>query len=150
MSLLFAALFIAIGVGLYWGVRYWKTRQAGATAPQIALESPGAAAAEPNRPHPLQKFIEITGVRLVQNAKKATEARFLVVNHSPANIADMAGTVTLRARGTTETAGTMSFKLDSLGGFESKELTAPVETKLRVYELPDWQNLESEVRITAP
>jgi hypothetical protein len=33
---------------------------------------------------------------------------------------------------------------------ESKELTAPLTTKLKIYELPDWQNVTTDVQITAP
>jgi hypothetical protein len=151
MSILFAALFIAIGAGIYWGVRHWNARPTPAAAPQIRMEEPAASGARaPAPPNPYQKLIEVTGIRLVQNPKKAIEARFLIVNHSPANLSDMTVTVTLRARGASGAAGTISFKLPSLGGYESKELTAPVQTKLRVYELPDWQNLETELHVTTP
>jgi len=27
---------------------------------------------------------------------------------------------------------------------------APLSTKLKVYELPDWQNVSAEVQITSP
>jgi len=33
---------------------------------------------------------------------------------------------------------------------ESKELTAPLNTKKKIYELPDWQNVTTDVQITAP
>ena len=150
MSLVFAALFIVLGLGLYWGVRYWKNRPATAPA-TLAFENPPAAG-ESAKPNTLQRFIQITGVRLTQNEKKATEARFLVVNHSPADVADLSGTVTLRARGADpgSSAGTFSFKSISLGPYEAKEVIAPVDTRLRVYELPDWQNLATELRITSP
>jgi len=29
-------------------------------------------------------------------------------------------------------------------------VTTLVETKLKVYELPDWQNLDHQVQITSP
>jgi hypothetical protein len=150
MSLLFAALFIVLGLGLYWGVRYWKNRPAAAPA-TLAFENPPAAG-QSAKPNALQRFIQVTGVRLTQNAKKATEARFLVVNQSPADVADLSGTVTLRARGADpgSSVGTFSFKSISLGPYEAKEVIAPVETRLRVYELPDWQNLAPELTITSP
>ena len=153
MSLLFAAVFIAAGAGIYWGVRYWKSRPA-ATAASAPFENPAPAGAAAARPNALQKFIEITGVRLVQNAKKATEARFLIVNHSPAEVADLSGTVTLRAHGSaagsTSNTGTFSFKSISLGPYEAKESSAVVNTTLRVYELPDWQNVIADLTITSP
>jgi hypothetical protein len=152
MSLGFAAAFIALGAGVYWGVRNWKARPAGQGP--ITLENPKSAAAPPETPKErmLERLIEVTGVRLTQNAKKATEARALVVNHSPASIADLAGTVTLRPRGdrTAAPSGTFSFKVPSLGPYESKEVTAVLDTKLRIYELPDWQNMDAELRITSP
>jgi hypothetical protein len=38
----------------------------------------------------------------------------------------------------------------SLGPYESKEMSGALSTKLRVYELPDWQNLTAEIQITSP
>ena len=79
--------------------------------------------------------------------------RFLVVNHSSAEIADLAGAVTVWARtqkSEEERVGTFSFKLPSLGPNESRDMTAVLDTKLKVYELPDWQNLTSEVQVTSP
>lgn len=153
MSLLFAAVFIAAGAGIYWGVGYWKSRPA-ATAASAPFETPASAGAAAAKPNALQKFVEVTGVRLVQNAKKATEAKFLIVNHSPAEVADLSGTVTLRAHGAapgpTSNTGTFSFKSISLGPYEAKEASALLDTKLRVYELPDWQNVIADLTITSP
>jgi hypothetical protein len=152
MSVLFAFLFIAVGVGIYWGVGYFRNRsqQPAATA---SFEAPAAPKADPTKPNPLQRFIEVTGLRLTQNAKKTTDARFVVVNHSSAEIADLAAVVTLRARSAKPedpAAGTFAFKVASLGPYDSTEITVPLDTTLRVYELPDWQNLEADVRITSP
>jgi hypothetical protein len=49
-----------------------------------------------------------------------------------------------------EAVGTFSFKVPSLGAYESRELSGVLNTKLRVYELPDWQNLVAEIQITSP
>jgi hypothetical protein len=149
LSILFALGFMALGVGSYWGVNYMRGRNA---APRPAPEAPAAAGA-PAKPHPLQQYIEVTGVRFVQDEKKRTEARFLVVNHSPDDIMDLGGTVTILGRtqkAGEEQVGTFSFKAPSLGPWQSREFVAPIETRLRVYELPDWQNLIAQVVITAP
>jgi hypothetical protein len=74
------------------------------------------------------------------------------VNHSEADISGLAGNVTIwgRTQKSEEDAqGTFSFSTN-LGPFEAKELTAPINTKLRIYELPDWQNVTTDVQITAP
>jgi hypothetical protein len=107
----------------------------------------------PAKPHPLQKYVEVTGIRFVQASNKDTQARFVVVNHSGADISDLAGTVNIwgrTAKSEEEAAGNFSFKVPTLGPYESKEVTAPVVTKLKVYELPDWQNVSTEVQITSP
>ena len=33
---------------------------------------------------------------------------------------------------------------------DSHELTQPLKTKLKIYELPDWQNATADVQITSP
>jgi hypothetical protein len=102
---------------------------------------------------PLLRQIEIGGVRLTQNNAGKTEVRFLVINHSGAEIAGLGGTVVLQARTSKrdeEPIGAFSFKIPLLGPYESKESSAIVDTKLKVYELPDWQNLDLRTQITSP
>jgi hypothetical protein len=111
------------------------------------------AAKTQTKPNPLQKYVEVSGIRFVENAQHKTEARFVVVNHSDADITDLAGTVNIwgrTAKSEEEAAGSFSFKMASLRPNESKEAVAPLSTKLKVYELPDWQNVSTEVQITAP
>ena len=79
--------------------------------------------------------------------------QFGVVNHSEADIGDITMTVNLRP--TTAKAGepamvTFSTKVPALGPEDLKEVSAEVPTKLRAYELPDWQFLKSDFQITEP
>jgi hypothetical protein len=152
LSILFALAFIGLGAGVYWTVQYFRNReQAPASAP-VAMETPGAGK-EKGRPHPMQKYIEVTGIRFLQDAKKQTQVRFLVVNHSPDDISGLAGNVTIWGRtqkSDEEPVGSFSFKAASLGPWEFKDFAAPMNTKLRVYELPDWQNVTAELQLTAP
>lgn len=147
MSILFALAFIGLGLGIYWLIGYYRDRGQGPAQPAVALETPG------KKTSPVQKYIEITGIRFLQNAKKQTEARFLVVNHSPDLIADIAGTVVVWGRtqkSDEESVGSFGFKLPTIGPWEAKELSAPMDTRLRVYELPDWQNVTAELQLTSP
>lgn len=153
LTILFALAFVGLGAGVYWTVDWLRNRDRtqAAAPPGIALENPAAKGKA--KPHPLQRYIEVAGVRFIQDAKKRTEARFVLVNHSPDQISDLAGTVMIWGRtqkSEEEAVGTFSFKVPTLGPWESRDLSAPVETKLRVYELPDWQNITAEVQITAP
>jgi len=112
-----------------------------------------APAKSPATPNPLQKYVEVSGIRFVETPQHETEARFVVINHSGADITDLAGTVNIlgrTAKSEEEAAGTFSFKMASLKPYESKEAVAPLTTKLKPYELPDWQNVSAEVQITSP
>ena len=145
----------AIGIGAVVGAIYWflqsNRAQTGAgPTPTAAVESP--AARPGGKVNPLQKYIEVSGVRFVTDAKKKTQARFVLINHSEADINGLAGNVTIwgRTKKSEEDAqGTFTF-VTNLGPFESKELTVPLNTKLKIYELPDWQNITADVQITAP
>ena len=120
-------------------------------APIAAVESP---AAKPGaKTNPLQKYIEVAGVRFVSDPKnQAPMVKFLLINHSPADINGLAGNVTMwgRTQKSEEDAqGSFSFSA-SIGPYESKELTVPLNTKRKIYELADWQNITTDVQITAP
>jgi hypothetical protein len=145
MTLLFTFAFVGLGAGIYWLVGYMH-----APKPSTTVESP--AAKPGTRTHPLQKYIEVSGVRFVENGKKQPEVRFLVTNHSPAEIDGLTANVTLWGRtqkSEEEAAGTFDFKAD-LKPWESKDLSTKLTSKLKIYELPDWQNVSTDVQITAP
>jgi len=147
MAMLFAAGFVGLGTGLYWLVG----SRGKPAAPTAAVESP---AAKPGaKTNPIQKFIEVSGVRFTEEGrKKVLSVKYLVINHSGAEITGLAGNVTVWGRtqkSEEDAAGTFSFQT-TLGPYESKELTSPLNTKLKVYELPDWQNVSTDIQITAP
>jgi len=148
LAVLFALLLVCLGGAVIWFVhRSSAPQQASAAAPV-----PPPSAATLAKESELQKYIEVAGIRFTETPKQTTDARFLVINHSGADISDLSGTVNIwgRAGKTEEAAGSFSFHLPSLGPYESKEVTAPVTTKLRVYELPDWQFITTQVQITSP
>ena len=153
MSILFTLAFAGIVAGAYFVIEYMKkgkaTANESAAASPVKLETPTAAGAKRN---PLQKYLEVVGIRLTQNKAKKTEVRFIVVNHSAAEIADLSATVRMVARTPKqgeEPIGSFSFKLPSLGPYDSKELTTILDTKMQVYELPDWQYLREDLEITS-
>lgn len=145
MTLLFAFAFLGLGAGIYWLVGFAK-----GSKPTVTVES---AAAKPGaKVNAIQKYIEVSSVRFIENAKKQTEVRFVVTNHSPAEISGLAGNVTVWGRTRTseeDAAGTFTFSTN-LGPWESKELSAPLASKLKIYELPDWQNVSTDIQITSP
>jgi len=148
LAVLFAFAFVGVGAGAYWAINYFRGGTEAASTPVANVPAKGQATK-----NPLQKYVEVSGIRFVETPQHETEARFVVVNHSGADITDLAGTVNIwgrTAKSEEEAAGTFSFKLASLKPYESKEAVAPLSSKLKVYELPDWQNVSAEVQITAP
>jgi hypothetical protein len=149
MTILFAGGFVAIGLVVYWAVSsHGKSSAAG---PGASVES---AAGKPAMVHPLQKFIEISGVRFQEDAKKKNVilATFVATNHSAADASGLAGKVTLWSnarRGADDAQGSFTFATD-LKGYASRELTVPLDTTKPAVELADWQYLIIDVQITAP
>src|SRR5579883_1907720 len=111
LTIVFALAFVGLVGGVYWLVGAMKGSPAGAAAKQpAATESP--AAKPGSSPSPYQKYIEISGIRFLENAKKKPEVRFVVTNHSGAAIDGLSGNVTIWARtrkSEEEAAGTFQF-----------------------------------------
>ena len=81
------------------------------------------------------------------------KVKFTAVNHSDAELPDM--TVKVRLFTNLSKPGDppiteFEAKIPSLGPEEVKDLDASAMTKLRLYELPDWQFLRADFDITAP
>ncbi len=149
LMILFALALVGIAFGITYGYEYFRNRK---QATSTGLD-PAANVARTKLSNPLQKVVEVVGIRLVQDAKRRPEARFVVVNHSPNTLDPLSATVTLWAstsRSEEDSVGTFTFKLPSLGPYSAKEVSAPLNTKLKFYELPDWQNATPEIEITSP
>jgi hypothetical protein len=101
---------------------------------------------------PLAKFVEVTGFRIVTSSadvNKKAEVQYLVVNHSDADISDANVFITLRsAKPGQAPLCRFSFKIPSLGPFEAKEMSSPIEKSPRALSLPDWQDVRAEVQIS--
>jgi hypothetical protein len=146
LTVVFVFAFFGIGAGIYWVVGYMR----GSSKPVVTVESPAAKPGTSTNPY--QKYIEVSGVRFTEDAKKKLEVKFVLTNHSGADILGLAGNVTIWGRtqkSEEEAAGTFSFNTE-LKPFESKELTSPLATKLKAIELPDWQNISTDLQVTAP
>ncbi len=103
--------------------------------------------------HPYAKYIEVTGLRLLEGADKKPQVRFAVVNHSPAELAGLELRVTLattNAAPGTPPIAVVTSKVGSVPAHGIKDIESPLQTKLRVYELPDWQFVKAAVEITGP
>lgn len=103
--------------------------------------------------NPFAKYLELVGFRIIEKSPGHLEVRFGVVNHSEADIGEVKMDVNVRT--TTAKADdppliTFSVTIPSLGPSEMKPVVVDVPTKLRVYELPDWQFLKPDFVLTEP
>lgn len=132
---------------------------AGCTAPAPATKA--AAVADPNGPgpasttskHPLAKYIEFSGFRLTEAGPGKLKVQFAGINHSEADLGELVvkiRLVTFNAKPDEPPVTEFEAKIPSLGPLEVRNLEASAPTKLRVYELPDWQFLRAQFDITSP
>jgi hypothetical protein len=117
--------------------------------------TPAAAATAPapqGGSSPLAKYVEVTGFRIVSSkadSAKKSEVQYLIVNHSDADISDVNVFVTLRSvKPGQAPVCRFSFKVPSLGPFESKEMSSPIENAARAVSLPGWQEMRADVQIS--
>jgi hypothetical protein len=150
-----ALVFLLLTAGAYLAYRHFRGEAPGA-APvarsEAAAPPAGTVSATPGQ-SALLAAVEVTGIRMVEDRNKKAEVIFIVVNHSAAPLTDLSGTVTLRpstAQPGREPVGIFGFRNVSLGPFESREMRAPLNTSLRMYELPDWQFLKTELKLSLP
>jgi len=105
-----------------------------------------------NTSNSVAKYIELVGFRVNEVTPGKLQIQFGVVNHSEADIGDMRMTINL---GTTAAKPgdppliTFDAKT-TIGPSDLKNVTVDVPTKLRAYELPDWQFLKVDFQITDP
>jgi hypothetical protein len=135
---------VLVVLALYWFFGRSQTTSAVIVAPPAAK----AAAAGEN---PLQKYIEVTGVRF-SSISKGVEVTFIVINHSDSDLVGLTGTATIFAKtdaGQEIEVGTVKFQT-SVGAQKSQELGLPLETKMKMMEMPDWQNTSVKIQITSP
>jgi len=144
LTVLFAVGFAALGGGAFWLFSGHSQKTA---AVVVNPDDKGAP-----KENPIQKYIEITGVRFLPMEKKGIQVSFVVVNHSDSDIVGLTGTATIKAKtqkAEEDPVGTVPFQL-SMAAQSSKELTLPLTTKLKMVDMPDWQNVVVNVQITSP
>lgn len=153
LTIVFALAIFGVVAGVYWLVGALKGGSETAASQPASAVAPAATPAgnSPVKVSPFQKYIEVSGVRFLEDAKKKPQVKFVVTNHSAAEITGLSANVTVFARTqkSEEQAGNFTFTT-TLGPWETKDLSAPLATKLAMIELPDWQNTRTDVQITGP
>ena len=118
-----------------------------------AVDLPSKPLVVNGKVHPLAKNIELGGFRVAEPKPGSIRVKFNVVNHSQADLGDIEMNVSLVPAGA-QPGDTplcvLRVKVPNLGPEESKAVEATIATKLRVYELPDWQFIRAMFEVTVP
>ena len=124
-----------------------------APVPKGEIELLSKAKATNGKVHPYAKNLELGGFRIAETKPGVLRVKFNVVNHSQADLGDLDMLVSLALAGAKPEDPpicVLKVKVAGLGPEESKPVEATTATKLRVYELPDWQFIRALFEITAP
>ena len=103
--------------------------------------------------NPLDKYLELAGFRLSESGAGKLKVKFAAINHSQADMGELMVKVRLVTSATKPGDPPITefdAKIPSLGPEETETVTATANTKLRLYELPDWQFLRADFDITSP
>ena len=157
ITILVALLFGAVLAGVYLFVIPRVT--GGGGADQAAVDRPPIpnelleTQATPLKPHPYARYLELTGFRVSEDDNQQTEVKFLVVNHSTTAFDGVELKVDLttdRAKPDDPPISTFTANVSSIPAGGSQEVSEKIQTKLRAYELPDWQFIRARFEILKP
>jgi len=100
--------------------------------------------------NPAGKYIELVGFRVNEESPGRLEIQFGAVNHSEADVGELKLLVNLSTSAAKPgDPPLISFPAKvSLGPSDMKNVKVLVPSKLRVYELPDWQFLTADFQIS--
>jgi len=143
------SLFLGAGAGLQY-----LAANRDAKAATVVRSPAHAVASTPAVPafeqHPLARFVEVTGLRVVADLNHRSQVQYIVVNHSATPLSSML--IKIAVRSSADAAGsaplfTVSTVVPSLGPHQSKEIRTDLDSELRSSAIPDWEFLRTDVHI---
>ncbi len=153
MSLLVAtALFLGAGRYVQYVSENQDAKAASIAGQHAAQASAGTLVSAPGDPHPLARFVEVTGLRVSADLNRKSQLQYLVVNHSSVRLADVVLKIAVRSAADSSGAPplfTLSVAVPVLGPNQSKELRSDLDAALRSASIPDWENLRADVQVNS-
>jgi len=115
--------------------------------------APQAVTSAISQKHPLAKYLELAGFRVSEKGAGKLDIKFTVINHSLADIGELGMHIkltTTAAKPEDPPVAEFDAKVPALGPLEAKDASGSATTKLRIYEMPDWQFIKAQADITSP
>jgi len=107
----------------------------------------------PASSNPAARHLELAGFRVTEKTPGKLQIQFAVVNHSDADLGDISLDIALKTTASKDTDPplvTFKTKVAGVGPQDLKPVLAEVPSKLRPYELPDWQFLKADFKLDEP
>ena len=118
------------------------------TAPVTVQPAPEPPIAPPDQ-HPLARFVEVTGLRVVADLQHRSQLEYIVVNHCGSELSGLVLQIAVRS---SLQDGKPLFRVSavvpSLAPYQAKELRTDVDTQLQSMAIPEWDDLKADVRVT--
>jgi len=122
--------------------------------PDGAKKSPDAPPSRvPGSSNPAARHLELAGFRVSEKTPGKLQIQFAVVNHSDADLGDISLDVALKTTTSKESDPplvTFKTKVSGVGPQDLRTISVEVPSKLRPYELPDWQFLKADFKLDEP
>jgi hypothetical protein len=124
-----------------------STRESRGSA--VASHSLAPSATRNDSVYPFAKFIEVTGLRVVIHPNRRSQANYLVVNHSGAELTELDVRVAVRAASSAAPLFTVSAHVPLLGAYEAKEIRSDLDPQLGAADIPDWDRLRADAQVSS-
>lgn len=151
LSLVIATtLFLGAGALLQRLAANRDARQAAATPPSTSQPAASTPAAPAFEQHPMARFVEVTGLRVVTDPDHRAQVQYIVVNHAGVELSGMVIRVAVRSSQDPSSAAplfSVSAVIPSLGPHQSKEIRTDLDSRLQPSNIPDWQHLRTDVQV---
>lgn len=96
----------------------------------------------------MAKYVEVTGLRASVDSKSGSDIRYVVVNHSAADLPAFQIKVRVHPRKGNAEIFSFTAVVPGLGPNESREMHTTISSQLHSYEVPEWSNMRVEAHVT--
>jgi hypothetical protein len=144
------ALLLFLGAGTMLQYFTGNSDAKASSVPVSQANDAAALAVSPGETHPLARFVEVTGLRVVADLKHRSQLHYIVVNHGSTQLAGVSLRIAVRSSVTGSNDPPLfavTTVIPSLGAYQSKEYRVDLDGDVRSSVIPEWQNLRADFQV---